>query len=312
MPADIAACGSIGIAREVTAGTYVAPAKFFPIQSESITYNTEQMQRRGIRQTPDILGVIPSTFSVEGDIEMEAFEEVVPYFLMAGRTNTVISGTTDKTYTITGANCGTLGTLGKTLSVTIVRNGTVQGYTGVQVSSFEFSTSDGVLMFKVSVIGLDEATQADPTETYPATQTPFGPGMYDIEIPLATDVFDVDEFTFTVEDNLTGAQRLRATRGPSFLHYGERTVALSLARDYVNRTDYDAFKALTAQNIKILATKGANNSIQINMPVAYKESYEFNLSGQGDLIRAQIAYFGAVGGGGFGYEIIIKTQEAIT
>lgn len=310
---DIGACGSIGVARETVIGTYIAPTKFFPIQNETIKYVTSQLKRRGIRKSADVLGSVASSFQVEGDIEMEAFEEIVPYFLMAARTNTVKTGTTDKTYTVTGANCAGLGTLGKTLSVTIVRSGTVQAYTGVQVSSFRFTETDGVMMFNCTVMGLNEATQSAPTETYPATQTVFGPGTWDIEIPTATDVADVETFTFTVEDNLQSNQRLRNALGPAHLTYGERSVALELTRDFNNRTDFDAFKAGTAHSVSVKASKSATNAIEILMPVGYKESYEMNLSGQGDLVTAAITYFGAYNSATPGaYEIKVKTQEDIT
>jgi len=310
---DIGACGSIGVARETVIGTYVPPTKFFPIQNESLKYVTSQIQRRGIRKSADVLGSVASSFQIEGDIEMEAFEEVVPYFLMAARTNTVKSGTTDKTYTITGANCAGLGTLGKTLSVCIVRSGVVSAYTGVQVSSFSFTETDGVLMFNCSVMGLNEATQAAPTETYPATQTVFGPGTWDIEIPTLTDVADVETFTFSVEDNLQSNQRLRNALGPAHLTYGERSVSAEATRDFSNRTEFDAFKAGTSNSITIRATKSATNSIEMSMPVAYKESYEFNLSGQGDLVMASISYFGAHNAATPGaYQVVVKTQEDIT
>lgn len=314
MPADIAACGFLGIAQETTPGTYVAPAKYFPIQSESLTINQNIVQRRGIRGTPDIIGTVPGSYTAEGDIEMEAFDDVIPYFLLAARTSVVKGGTTPNfTYQFRGANCASYNADGATLSVTVVRNGVAHGFTGIQVGSFEFTESDGILMFRVSVMGRDEANQTVPTAAFPTTQLPYGPGSYDIEVPTATDVSDVETFSFSVDDSISAADRLRAVRTPAFLYYGERSTTLSLTRDFENRTDFDSFKAATSQSVTIKAARGANNKIEILMPVAYKESYEHNLSGQGDLIQASISYFGAYGATQAGsYQIDIATQENIT
>jgi hypothetical protein len=314
MPADIAACGFLGIAQEATPGVYEAPTKFFPIQSESLTINQNLVQRRGIRGTPDIIGSVAGSYVVEGDIEMEAFDDVVPYFLLAARTTVTKGGSAPNfTYQFRGGNCAGYNEDGATLSVTILRNGVAHGFVGVQVGSFEFTESDGILMFRVSVMGRDEADQSVPSPVFPTTQIPYGPGSYDIEVPTSTDVADVETFSFSVDDSISAADRLRAVRTPAFLHYGERSTALSLTRDFEDRTDFDSFKAATAQSVTIKASRGANNEISILMPVAYKESYEHALSGQGDLIQASISYFGAYGATEAGsYQIDIKTQEDIT
>jgi hypothetical protein len=69
---------------------------------------------------------------------------------------------------------------------------------------------------------------------------------------------------------------------------------------------------MTPQAIAIRATRGANNYVEIQMPVATKETYEFNLSGVGDLVMANIEYTGtydptAAGG----YKILVANQNAM-
>lgn len=314
MPADIGACGSLGIAFEDPPGVYQAPTKFFPIQNESMQYIQDLRQRRGIRQVANMIGTIPGNARIEGTISMEFFDDVVPYFLTAARSVRVDTGSDPNyIYTFSPAHCAGLGSTGKTLSITTVRNGTVNGWIGCQVGSFTITIEDGVLMFNVNVMGLDESTPTDPTEVWETTQIPYGPGTYDIEIPTASDVADLDAFTFTVEDGLTPEHRLRAARGPAFLRYGERLSTLQVNRDFLNKTDFNAFKAGTSQSVTLKATRGANNNVEILMPVAYKETYEYGLSGQGDLIRGSINYFAShdatVGGD---YKITVKTQEDLT
>jgi hypothetical protein len=87
---------------------------------------------------------------------------------------------------------------------------------------------------------------------------------------------------------------------------------LSTERDFQTRTEYDAYKALTAQSITIIASKGTNNSFSITMPSAIKDEFTVNLGGQGDLIRASMSYQAVIDAGGNAYTLVVKTQESIT
>jgi hypothetical protein len=308
MAVGIGASGIAGIAFEVTPGTYVAPTKFFPFNSETITVPQETVWRRPIRQSADIIGAVAGNYHPEGDVELEALEDVVIYFLYASRTAIVKSGASNFTYTVTPTAAAIPA---RTLSLTLVRNGIVFGFTGMVTSNFAFGVADGLLTFKTSLLGRDESVQSLPTATWP-TSVPFGAGMYSIEIPTATPVLDTDTFEWTVEDNGQANFRLKSTgRGAQFINYGERSSTITLERDFESRADFDAFKAVTAQSITISATKGANNSISLLAPVAIKDTYEVGLSGQGDLVRAAIAYNNVIDGTGKSWQIVVKTQEDI-
>jgi hypothetical protein len=86
---------------------------------------------------------------------------------------------------------------------------------------------------------------------------------------------------------------------------------MTMERDFESRTDYDLFKSVTSQSITLTASKGVNNSIVLLAPVAIKDTYTVGLSGQGDLVRAQIAYQNIIDGTGKSWQITIKTQEDI-
>jgi len=292
------------------AGTYTAPTKFFPFMSEGLMTPQETVWRRPIRQTADILGAVPGNFHMEGDMSIEALEDVVLYFLCASRTDITRTGSSPNfTYEIVPTPAAITP---RTLSITLVRNGVVFGYTGVTLSSFTFNVSDGLLMFDVSLMGRDEAVQAVPTPTWP-TSTPFGAGMYSIEFPTGTPVVDTDTFEWTVEDNAEPQFRLKTpSRGAQFIKYGERNSTMSAERDFDNRTDYDNFKALTSQTVTISATRTANNSITLLAPVAIKDSYEVTAPGQGDLVRASISYQHVIDDTGKSWQVTIETQEELT
>lgn len=310
MAAGIGASGFLGVAVETTPGTYIAPTKYVPIRSESLAYQQETVWRRPIRQSADIVGAVDGDAHIEGDISMEAFEDVVALMLWTGRTSYVKTGTTPNfSYAFTGT---AVAIPAKTMSVTIIRNGTVFAYVGCVLSSFTFTIDNGLLMFNVSILGRDEAVQAAPTPTWLTTQTPYGAGKYNLQIPTATQIFDADTFSFQVDDGAAAQYRLRDTgRGAQFVNFGEREVSLSVERDFDTRVDYDAFKALTAQSLTLTATKGVNNSIAIVIPAFIKDKYEVGLSGEGDLIRAKIDYKGTLDATGNAYTITVKTQEVL-
>lgn len=291
-----------------TSGTYTAPTKFIPFMSESLTSVQSTIWRRPIRQSADIIGAVAGNFNVEGDISIEGMEDCMLYFLFASRFSVAKTGTTNYTYTFTPTAAAIPN---KTLSITVVRNGIVFGFTGCVVSSQTFTVEDGILMHNLSIIGRDEAVQSAPTPTWPTT-VPFGAGQYSIEIPTATPVFDTDQFELSIDDSAEPQFRLKNTgRGAQFIKYGERSVTLSFERDFESRTDFDAFKALTAQAISVVASKGVNNKVTMNIPASIKDTYEVQNSGQGDLVRASISYNGVIDASGESVEIIVLSQENI-
>lgn len=107
--------------------------------------------------------------------------------------------------------------------------------------------------------------------------------------------------------------RLKSTgRGGSFVSYGERNVTASTERDFQDRIEYDLFKSVTSGSLTLLASKGTNNSVQIDLPATIKDSYEVALGGQGDLVRGSVSYQGVIDATGKSYQITVKCQEVIT
>jgi hypothetical protein len=304
MPPGIGASGILGVALEAVSGTYVAPTKFVPFESENLQYMQDTIMRRPIRQSADIIGTVPGNVHTEGDIGMEALTDCVLFFLHAARHTVVKTGAGPYTYTFTP---NALALPVKTLSLTVVRNGVVYGYTGLVVGQFVFTIEEGLLKFNCSMVGADEAVQSAPTPTWPTT-TPYGAGMYTIEIPTAAAVFDCDGFTFTVNHNPTPQYRLKGggARGAQFVNFGENNTTMSTERDFVSRAEYDAYKALTSQSITLKAIKvAASEEINILMPASIKETYEVTMPSQGELVRASVTYQMVVDSTGKAYEITV-------
>jgi hypothetical protein len=274
--------------------------------SETLKYEQDTQWRRPIRQTPDVVGAVAGDAFINGDITLEALHDCVPYFLHCARATVVKTGAGPYVYTYTPSAAAIPV---KTMSITIVRNGIVFGYTGCVVGNFSFSIDNGEFMFKPHILGRDELVQSVPTATWPTT-VPFGAGSYNLQIPTATQVFDTDKFEFKVDDKGVPAYRLKNTgTGAQFINFGEREVSLSVERDFDTRTEYDAFKTLTAQAITM--TVGTTPGFVLTMGAAIKDTYEVNLGGEGELVRAKIDYMGTLGAGN-AYGMVVNTTENIT
>jgi hypothetical protein len=306
----IGASGIVGVAFETVAGTYTAPTKFVPILGETLEFKESNNFRRPIRQSAAQIGVVAGDFDVEGTITMEATEDTCLYFTECARMVGIKSGTTPNfvyTYTPTSVAVPP-----KTMSITVVRNGVVFGYVGCGVTKQTFTVNNNLLEFSADIIGLNEATQSAPGAVTWPTTVPYGPGAWNIQIPNPTQVFDLDTFSFEADDAGQANYRLKSSRGAQFVSYGERSLQMTASRDFMDKTDYTAFQAVAAQKLTVLASNGANNSIQFDMFAGIKDVYQVPLSGQGDLVRASITYQSVLDNTGAEYDIIYKTQEVIT
>jgi hypothetical protein len=288
MTVGVGAAGFLGVAVETTAGTYVAPTNYAVLRNENIQFNEAKSWRRPLRGIADIAGALRGGHHVEGDITIELTHDEFPFWLRGTRGSIAKSGAGPYTYVWT-PNANALPA--KTLSITVVRNGVVFGFVGCVIGNQTYTIDNGVLVATFHIVGTDEASQSLPTPTHVTTE-PFQTGEYSLQIPTSTQVFDADTFTLGIDDAAEPQFRIKNTRSAQFTKYGERAVTLSIERDFEARTDYDAFKALTAQSITLVATKGAN-TVTFLVPAAIKDTYEITgMSGQAELIRASIAYQG--------------------
>ncbi len=289
MVVGIGGAGSFGIGLEAVAGTYVVPTQFLPIRSESLNFINEVQYTRPIMQAVDPIHAVPGPQKVEGDVEFEVLASELAFLMHGMRVTVVKSGVGPFNYIFTPSNAAEAPL--KTLSLTVVRNNIVFGYAGCVIGGLEFTVDSGVFVGTVNILGESEGTEAAPTEVFP-TDVPYGADDYTIEIPSASAVTDVDSFTWGVDDSAEAVYRLGNAQQAAFVKFGERTVTLSVERDFESKADYDAFKALTAQEIRLLISKGAGDQVEIFTRAAIKSSYEVNLSSQGDLLRGAIEYMG--------------------
>lgn len=300
--------GIMGIALEETSGTYTAPVKFVPFDSESLKWSQENVERRPIRNTPSLVGMIRGDGHIEGDITFDVTVDILIWFLAASRCTYTKTGTAPSlTYKFTPVP---VAVPTKTMSITIKRGNETSGYTGCVVGGFTLSVDDsGAFKMTVTIVGNAESTQTAPTAVWPTT-LPFGAGMYRLEIPTATQVFDTDKYEFVVEDNAEAQNRLKNTLGAQFVKFGENNTSVKVERDFETRAELDQYKALTAKSLTFQAIQGTD-SVKIETGVSYIESYEYGLSSVGDLIRASVEYKCAINAAGNSFELTVVTSESL-
>jgi hypothetical protein len=329
MPAGLGGGGKVGIAFETTMGTYVAPSIFVPILSESLKYMEEKYYSEQIRQQTIPSDVKPGYYHVEGDIEMECDPTNLPYWLYASRHTPVKSGSGPFVYTFTPSSAGSASTATgtttpKTLSITIVRNNVVFGYTGCVVTGWEFTIEDAVLRVTMNVLGLAEAVQSAPTPTWAAADL-LGADAHRVYLAASaasptftTADVNFNGFTFRANYNGEAQNRIRADRQASYISYGITEAEIESELDFLDRTDYDNFVTNVQRAIKLESTNGgatfaaATSAVQLQGNRVSYDAYDIGLEGMGDLIMA--GFTGRIIGiaGGSAYQIAVKSPATIT
>jgi len=124
----------------------------------------------------------------------------------------------------------------------------------------------------------------------------------------------MDNFTFSIDEGGSVNHRLDGSQNPASITLGERTVTCSMDRDFDARTDYDNFLAATSTSVTVVCSySSADRYMKLEMPVASMETYDVNLGGQGDIVRASVSYTGSYQAAATGaYKVTIKTSENIT
>lgn len=329
MPAGLGGGGSVGIALETVMGTYVPPTVFVPIMDEDFIYTESKYYSEQIRQTSIVSDVKSSYYHIEGPINMEADPRFLPYFLYCSRHSIAKTGAGPYEYTFVpssagGASTAASGAVPRTMSVTVVRNEVVFGYTGCVIGSFEFTIEDGIMLCNMEALGLAEATQANPTETWVASDL-LGADAHRIYLAAsaaaptfgAIDV-NFNGFTFRANHNAEAQNRIHAQRSASYISYGITEAEIESELDFIDRIDYDNMVANTTRAIKLESTNGGATYAAATSAVALQgnrvsyDAYDPNLEGMGDLIMAD--FTGRIIGiaGGDAYTIKIKSPTNIT
>lgn len=327
MPAGLSGAGWMGLALEATKGTFVPATVFIPILSESFKYTEDRYFSPQIRQQVMTSDVVQGYYHIEGDIEMEADVNYLPYLLMCTRhTPSFATGTYSFVPSTAGAtSTAASGMVQRTASITIVRNGIGFGYSGCTLGSLGFFVDGGVLKFRATLFGeKDQAVASPPTPTWLAPSL-FGASGHSVFVDATgtTPTFaspavrDFNGFEFTANHNPSAENRLVNDRSATYIAFHETEINVTTELDFVDKTEYDNFVATTQKAFRLESLKGgvsfaaATEAVRITIYRGVYETYDLSLSGLADLIMAGVTIRGIGIAGGSAYKIEVKSPVTI-
>lgn len=174
----------LGVATEETYGTYKAPSRFLPFESEGISLEKNYIKTAGLRagrlsQAKNLHTA--TTRTVAGDFSTEFFNQGMGILLNQLHGETVTPTKIEEKSAYKQVHkIGTSDPFGKSMTVQVGRPdnaGTVRpfSYLGCKVTEFKVSIdANGVAMLSVSVDGADEVTaESLGSASYSATAAPF-------------------------------------------------------------------------------------------------------------------------------------------
>lgn len=327
MTAGIGATGYLTLAPETTMGTYVAPTTYVPILRETLHYTEDKYFSQQLRQQVVDSDVKPSYYHIEGEVELEVDTNNLLYWLYASRHTIVKSGAGPYTYTFVPSTAGATstgtGANQRTLSLTVVRNGIVFGYTGCTVGQYEFTVDNGVLKLTMQIIGLGEAVQSLPTPTWVAPDL-LGADSHNIYLgasavsPTYAQALGFNGYTFMANHNAEAQNRIRSTRSANYVKFGKTEFEVRSELDFESRTDYDLFVASTTKAIKLESTVGggtfaaATDGVMIEVFRAVYEQYDIPVESIDAIIMANFVGHGLAQTGGDPYKISVKSAISIS
>lgn len=260
----LTALRKIGVAKEATYGTGVAPAAALPVTSASLNQVFGQELDNAVR------GVFARTFhamqgvtSVEGSIEGPVTPDEFGYFLLATLGSETFAaldtmGGTPATHTFTTLTTG----VPPSLSIQDEDGVRKMRFLGMYVSSLSlrFNASEGLLSYTTEMQGSDVAfAPAESVPAYSATSKPLvnWKGTVTLGGSSFTKVTEV-ELTFNREvELLYGLRNAQGARNAAAQAL-EITGSFSFEFDAV--ADYDKYKNKTQEEIKLVLTDGTGTS----------------------------------------------------
>jgi hypothetical protein len=328
VPAGLSGSGWLGFAFETTKGTYVPPTTYIPIISESFRYVEDRYFSPQIRQATEVSDVKQGYYHIEGEFEMEADVNFLPYLLHCTRHTISKSAGPPYTYTFTPSTAGSTSTAAsgqvqRTASITIARNNIEFGYSGCTIGTLRIFLDGGILKMGGTLIGEKDNTATGDTPTWSAPSL-FGADATEIGTaasstsPTYTAVFDFNGFEFEANFNGSAQNRIRRDRSASYVSFGETEISLTTELDFIDKTEYNNFVATAQKAIQLESIIGGANftaatqGVRLQVFRGVYETYDLGLSGLGDLIMAGVTMRGIGIAGGTSYKLEVKSPVNIT
>ncbi len=282
---DVAGGGHVGLDLESTHGTYIAPAVFAPIISETMHEVRSDPLRKPIVGQAVTLGKVGGREHVEGEIVMEATPLLMAYFLGASRWTITKTGAGPFLFSATDTALAHVKLDDRSLSLSIERAGIGFAYLGCQVHGLRLFVEDGIPMVAYQIIGREQSEDYTPGAVTIPTEVPFSAD--DIALTIATTPrLDIDSLEIELSDNGEARFNLSGAEAADYVLFGEFEGSASFEVDFESKADYAIWQARTVQEVKAVWTIDANSIIDIELHGALYDTFEVPLSGIGDQVRA--------------------------
>lgn len=260
----------IGFAEEVTVGTRVAPNRWVPFDSESLTLSIERIESDGIRAGRTVLDSLDwaaGSRTVAGDVTMDARTKDLGLFLKHGLGAVSTTGAGPYTHTFVPGDL-----YGKGLTVQVGRpdtGGTVRPfeYAGCKISGFTLSADvDDILKLGLSLVGRDESTaQSLGTAVYTAASTLFT--FVHGSLTIAGAPVPVMSVELSVENGLQGSRhRLGSAVSTEQRQNERREIMLTAEADFQGLTEYNRFvSGATAAAVLVFVSGPDTLTVTLNV-----------------------------------------------
>jgi hypothetical protein len=332
---DIGANDAVWVGLETTYGTPVDPTDsgvgvWMPVLDEALVYAETKYYSPQVRQQSMVSSVVPAPYHVEGPLHFEVDANYLPYLLYASRHTVTKTGTGPYVYSAvpTGLGATYPGGTARGLSILVIRNGVNFLYSGCVIGEFAFTLNNGVLECTATVLGLAEQDASGAATTSWIDPQLFGADAHSIYVDAAglTPAFaaldvNFNGYTMTINHAAEAVNNINPARSANFIKYGVTEATLTTTLDFVDKTEYNNFKASTLRSIKLESNRpggagstfaASTEAVRItNYRTAY-DAYTVSTRGMADLVSADVTMRSLAISGGAGYKIECKSPVNIT
>lgn len=269
--------GQLAIKAESTYGTFVAPDRFYPIISESLTEEIDRMEAEGNVAGQRVLTSVqwaPGNVSIAGDIQTELYQQGTGALLKACFGTVVTAGAGPYTHTFSPGDLDD-DSLSLQVGVPDVA-GTVQpfSFAGVKVTDWELQVeAGGLVMLSTSVVAQSLVTSESlVTASYgTGTATPFT--FKHASATIAGSAANVKSLTLSGSNGLDTDRRfigsaLMAQPLEAELREYSGTVEL----EFESLTHLNRFRSGTEAAMVLTITAGASASLVVTMNARFDGS----------------------------------------
>jgi len=265
--------GYVGYAVETTEGDLSAPTIFLPANAFSFDSTNEYNTPSQLRGSRDKSIKMAGPYSVSGTMGLELVPRGIASLLVSalsavgGVTSSPYSGGGYQHVIVPGVATPTFAFESSAGDILVMR------YGGIRVNTLDISATFGEIVTSTwGLEGTTRAKQGSPTSESYAQVSPFNFDGVTVSRDDAL-LANVQNFTWTLGNNIDRRGTLRATRSWRRTLLGTRDVGLTATMDFENDDDYDLFLAESEFELQlkfvgdyITGSSGPKNTLVVDIP----------------------------------------------